>query len=275
MRLASRTACALLLAAGLGPALEAQIMRGPQAPDIDWEQRLGEELPLSTPFTDSAGAEIELADCFAERPVILVLVYYECPMLCDLVLNGLVRSLRPLAFDAGDDFDLVVISIDHEETVDVARAKRDGYLEQYGRTASEAGWRFLVGSEESVRAVAGAVGFGYEYLPSSGEYAHAAGVTLLTPQGKVSRYFYGTEFAPRDIKFGLIEAADGTIGSPIDKVILRCFSYDPARGKYGFAILGAIRFLGALTVLVLVGFIVRMVLRDRRRALRPALEEGV
>lgn len=268
--------CALV---ALSSQASAQLTQGVQPPDLDWIQRLGAALPLETTLTDSSGAELTLADCITDKPVILALVYYECPMLCDLVLNGLVRCLRALPFDAGQDFELIALSIDHDEEPALARAQLEGYLELYGRsdtTVEESGWRFLIGSQEAVRSIADAVGFEYEYLPGTGEYAHPAGITLLTPDGRVSRYFYGTEFAPRDVKFGLIEAADGAIGSPVDKVILRCFSYDPARGKYGFAILGAIRFLGSLTVLALGFFVVRMVLRDRRRAraLRPALEEG-
>jgi len=276
-----RILASLLVLGALGAPSRAQLTQGVQPPKIDWIQRLGSEVPLGTTLTDSSGAQLTLADCLTDKPVILALVYYECPMLCDLVLNGLVRCLRALTFDAGADFELIALSIDPDEGPELAHAKLQGYLKEYGRTDADteaSGWRFLVGSKEAVRSIADAVGFEYEYLPGTGEFAHPAGITLLTPEGRVSRYFYGTEFAPRDVKFGLIEAADGAIGSPVDKVILRCFSYDPARGKYGFAILGAIRFLGSLTVLVLGFFIVRMVLRDRRRsrAVHPpeALERG-
>ena len=270
-----------LLASGLVLALcagasSAQIMGGPEPPRIDWEQRLGAQVPLATRVTDHDGRSITLKECFGERPVVLALVYYECPMLCDLVFEGLIESLRALDFEPGEDFDFVALSIDPGETSELARAKRASCLERYGGDSGGAGWRFLVADEAAIRAVADAVGFGFTYVPERDEYAHAAGLTVLTAEGTVSRVLFGVEFAPRDLRFALIEAAEGKIGTPLDAVLLRCFHYDPARGRYGFAILGTIRVLGTLTVVLLAGAVVRMIVRERRARIAPrspALEE--
>ena len=253
----------------------AQILGGPEPPRVDWEQRLGAQVPLATRVTDHDGRSIALQECFGERPVVLALVYYECPMLCDLVFEGLIESLRALDFRPGEDFDFVALSIDPRETSELARAKRATCLERYGGDPGGKGWRFLVAGEDAIRAVADAVGFGFTYVPERDEYAHAAGLTVLTGSGTVSRVLFGVEFAPRDLRFALIEAAEGKIGTPLDAVLLRCFHYDPARGRYGFAILGTIRVLGFLTVAILGGAVVRMILRERQTAARaPVLEEG-
>jgi len=263
---------ALLLLAPAAPST-AQIL-GPALPPVEWEQRPGAELPLGARFVDQDNRSLALAECFGERPVVLALVYYECPMLCGLVFEGLVRSLRALDFAPGKEFDVVALSIDPGETSALAAAKRASCLESYGIDAADpraAGWRFLTGEEAAIRAVAGAVGFGYSYLPESDQWAHPAGVTVLTSGGRVSRVLYGVDFAPRDLRFALIEAAEGKIGSPVDQVLLRCFDYDPARGKYGFAILTVVRFLGLLTLGVLAFFVLRWTRRERR-ALASAVE---
>jgi protein SCO1/2 len=248
----------LLLAAPGG----AQIVGQPAQPRIDWEQRLGACLPLEARFTDHEGRALTLGECFAGRPVVLALVYYECPMLCDLVFEGLISSLRALAHEPGEEFDLVALSIDPGETPELARAKLESCLESYGR--SRAGWRFLVGAEDEIRTVADALGFGYSYVPERDEWAHAAGLTVLTPQGVVSRVLYGVEFAPRDLSFALIEASDGRVGTPVEKLLLRCFHYDPERGRYGFAILGSVRVLGLTTLGALGFFVLRWLRRERR-----------
>lgn len=243
----------------------AQVLDGPPPPEVDWQLHLGEAVPLETGFRDSDGTFLTLREALDSRPAVLVLLYYECPMLCDLVLQGLVSSLKAIDFLPGRDFTLVAISIDPDETTEMARHKRDGYLSRYGREVDSSGWKFLTGSEPAIRSVADAVGFGYTYLPASGEYAHAAGITLLTPRGVVSRYLFGIEFAPRDLRLALIEASEGRIGSAVDKFLLRCFHYDPTRGRYGFAILSAIRMSGILTVVLIGAFVIRWILRDRRR----------
>ena len=189
----------------------------------------------------------------------------------DLVLNGLVRSLKPLRGVPGEDFRVVAVGIDPDETPELARGKRDGYADMLGRGEGAEGWHFLTGPESSIAAVAESVGYSYAYIPETDEYAHAAGIVVLTPAGEVSHYFYGTEFSSRDLQFGLMEAGDGRLGSPVEKILLRCFQYDPTRGKYGFAVLGSIRFLGLLTLGALATFVVTSLRRDRRpSALTPA-----
>jgi protein SCO1/2 len=258
----------LALAAPAAP----QIMGGPEPPKIEWTQELGKSLPLDARFVDQDGADVSLRECLGERPVVLAFVYYECPMLCGLVLEGMVQSLRTVDFTTGTDFDVLVISIDPGETPALAAAKRRSALAAYGLEPDEPGaaaWRFLVGSEPAIRAVTSAAGFGYSYIPERDEWAHAAGITVLTPAGVVSRVLFGVEFAPRDVRLALVEASEGAIGSPLDQVLLRCFHYDPTRGKYGLAILTIVRALGTLTVALLAFFVVRWI-RNERRA-RPAL----
>ncbi|MSR63136.1 MAG: SCO family protein [Planctomycetes bacterium] len=274
-----KRARALLLGAlallGWSAPLCAQILPGPEPPKFDWQPSLGATLPLDARFVDHEGRELALRDCLGERPVVLALVYYRCPMLCGLVLEGMVQSLRAVDFTTGTDFDVLVLSIDPSETPELAAAKRLSTLEGYGLHVGDkpaGAWRFLVGSEEAVRSVADAVGFGYERMPGSGDYAHGAGLTVLTPAGQVSRVLFGVEFAPRDLRLALVEASAGTIGTPIDQVLLRCFHYDPTRGKYGFEVLFVVRALGALTLALLAFFVVGWLRRERRA--RLALERG-
>jgi protein SCO1/2 len=261
--IAATILCALCTAAGPAPAAA-------QAPAellerIGFDQNLGARLPLDARFVDDSGLPVALGDVLGRRPAVLVFVYYECPMLCTLVLNGLVRALRAMDLQAGRDFDVVAISIDPAETPELARARKERYLETYGRQGAAPGWRFLCGDEESIQRVAGAAGFRYAYVAERDEYAHASGLVVLTPEGAVARYLYGVEFSPRDLRLGLVEASAGRIGSAVDQVLLLCLHYDPLTGRYGFAILGAIRLLGGLTVAVLAAFIARALVRDRRR----------
>ena len=228
------------------------------------DQKLGDAIDLDLEFTDEEGERVRLGELFGERPVVLVLAYYECPMLCTLVLNGTVRALRALSdLDCGEDFDVVVVSIDPDESPALAREKRDGYVESYGRGDTTDGWHFLTGDAEPIAALAEQVGFRYVYDPKTDEYAHASGIMVLTPDGELSSYFYGVEFVAKDVKLGLVEAGEGEIGTLADRVLLLCYHYDPTTGRYGVAITNITRVLGGLTVLVLLGSIVRMVLRDR------------
>jgi protein SCO1/2 len=245
------------------PRVPAQLS-GPTPPQVDWEQPLGTRVPLEARFRREDGTEVALGELLGERPVVLALVYYRCPMLCNLVLDGLVSGLRGTSLDAGEDFEVLVLSIDPAETPELARAKRDAYVEEYGR--GPAGWTFLVGAERDVRLLAGSIGFTYTYVSATGEYAHAAGLSILTPAGELSRVLFGSEFAPRDLKLALVEAGGGKIGSPIDKLILRCFHYDPAKGRYGFAILSTVRVAGVATVLLIGACVARMLVRERRAA---------
>jgi protein SCO1/2 len=236
--------------------------------DVTWAQRLDAPVPLDTPFVDAEGREVTLARYFGRRPVFLALVYYECPMLCTQVLNGVVKALDVVPqISAGSEFDLLVISIDAKESPALAAAKKRAYLESYGRPGAEAGFHFLTGSDESIRRVADAVGFTYVYDPEIDQYAHGAGVTLLTREGRVSRYFFGIEFAPRDLKFGVMEASEERIGSVVDQMLLFCYHYDPSAGGYRSRVaINAVRVGGILTMLGMVGFWIVMWRRDHGHA---------
>lgn len=263
---------ALALLAGAAPASAQGVVDTQQVlKEVRIDQRLGEQLPLDLSFRDHRGYEVRLGDVFGEKPVLLALVYYECPMLCTLVLNDVLRCLRALPLDAGEDFDLLAVSIDPGETPELAAAKREAYLEDYGRGEPD-GWHFLVGDEASVAALTDAVGFRYVYDPATDEYAHAAGIQLVTPEGVLSRYFYGLEYPPRDVRLGLVEASDGAIGSAVDQVLLFCYHYDPVTGKYGLVVMNVVRLAGGLTVAAIVSFVVVMLRRDRKRRSAPALE---
>jgi protein SCO1/2 len=232
---------------------------------VAFEQRLGEVIPLDAHFRDHTGQEVPLGDYFNGRPVILTLVYYECPMLCTLELNGLVRSLRMMDLAAGRDFDIVTVSFSPSETPELAARKRKAYLQQYGRRDAEAGWHFLTGEQPAIEKLCQAVGFRYVDNRESGQYAHASGIVVLTPEGRIARYFYGIDYPPRDLRLGLVEASNGKIGSAVDRLMLLCYGYDPATGKYGLVIMNIIRAAGAATVLAVAGSIVTAIYRERRR----------
>ncbi len=231
---------------------------------VGFDQKLGESIPLDLSFRDELGEEVTLGRYFGEKPVILALVYYECPMLCTLVLNGLLEGMDGLEFTAGREFQIVVVSFDPRDTPELSRAKKAEYLKEYGRPEAEAGWHFLTGSEESISALTQAVGFSYAWDEASKQFVHASGIMVLTPEGQLARYLYGIEYPTRDLKLGLIEAADQKIGSPSDQVLLFCFSYDPVKGKYGLAVMNLMRVLGFGTVISLAGLILVMVRRERQ-----------
>lgn len=219
--------------------------------DVRFEQRLNEQLPLDVTFRDERGNDVKLADYFGRKPVILSLVYYQCPMLCTLVLNGLTETLIEQKFNVGDQFNVVTISFDSRETPAMAQAKKSTYLTRYGRKGAAEGWHFLTGDEQNIARVAAAVGFHYRFDPATGQFAHPSGIVVLTPEGKIARYFYGIEYPPRDVRFGLIEAAQDRIGSPVDEVLLLCYHYDPKSGKYNSLAMGSVRVAGVLTLAAL------------------------
>ena len=222
------------------------------------EQNLNGQLPFDAEFKDENGNAVKLGNYFGTgRPVILALVYYECPMLCNEVLNGLTGSLKGISFDAGKDFDVVAISFDARENdkPDLTKNKRASYLARYERQGAENGWHFLTGTQGEIDKVTQAVGFNYKYDEASNQFAHAGGVTLITPDGRISKYFYGIDYAPKDLKLGLLDASEGKIGNVAEKLYLYCFHYDPATGKYGLAILKVMRLMAVITVLGLGGMI--------------------
>jgi len=216
------------------------------------EQKLGEQLPLETEFKDEDGRTVKLGEFFNKgRPVVLAFVYYECPMLCNEVLNGLTGTLKGISFDAGKEFDVVAISFDARENEKpaLAKNKKDAYVTRYGRPGTERGWHFLTGTQVSIEAAAKAAGFGFQWDEKSGQFAHSAGVMVATPGGKMSRYFYGIDYSPKDVKFGVIDSAENKVGTPAEKLLLYCFHYDPSTGKYGLAILRFVRVGAVLTLL--------------------------
>ncbi|MFW6175403.1 MAG: SCO family protein [Acidobacteriota bacterium] len=238
---------------------------------VDFEQNLGARVPMDTRFLDESGADVTLAGIAGGRPVLLVPAYYECPMLCNMVLAGVASSLATMDLAPGEDFELVVVSFDPEETPELARQAEAQMVARYDRPGVAAGLHFLTGDEPAIRAVLDAVGFRYDYVPERDEWAHAAGIVTLTPDGTVARYHYGVEYPPRDLRLALVEAGDGAVGSAVDQVLLYCLRYDPSTGRYSLAILNLVRAGGVLTVLAMVAF---MLAGRRRKNLRPAAGES-
>jgi protein SCO1 len=238
--------------------------------EVGFDQKLGDEIPLNLRFRNEMGREIRLGDYFGERPVILVLLYYRCPLLCSQVLNGLTRSLRPLSASAGMDFDVLAVSISPEETPKLANQKRSAYLDRYDRPGTEHGWHFLVGEQGPIGELAGTVGFRFKYNPQTKLYAHAAGIVILTPSGRIARYFYGIDYPPKELQNELVRAEAGKIGSPIGRLLLLCYDYDAATGKYTLSIVRLLRVLGTVTALSLGAFLGVMFRRERRARLDGA-----
>ena len=217
------------------------------------EQRLGEQVPFNAVLKNEQGNDVRLGDYFKTgRPVVLALVYYECPMLCNQVLNGLTGTLKGISLDPGKDFDVVAISFDarENEKPGLAANKKASYIERFDRKGSEGGWHFLTGDQNSIDAVTKAVGFKYEWDEKSKQFAHASGIMMVTADGRLSRYFFGIDYAPRDVKLGLVDSAEKRIGGISEQLLLYCYHYDPATGKYGLAILNIMR---AVSVVMLVG----------------------
>jgi protein SCO1/2 len=232
---------------------------------VGYDQNLGGQLPLRLSFRDEAGRPVKLGDYFGKRPVVMVFAYYECPMLCDLVLQGVTGSLKALSFDAGKQFDVVVVSIDPRETSKLAAETKAGTLSRYGRSGTEGGWHFLTGGQDAILELTQAAGFRYYYDKTRDEYAHAAGMMVLTPGGKISRYLFGLDYAPRDVRLALIESAEGKIGNLADQFLLYCFHYDPVYGRYSAMTMNILRLAAAATVLGLGLLIVLLKRRERVR----------
>lgn len=234
--------------------------------DVGLDQKLGSAIPLDLTFRDEHGQPVALRQFFGRKPVVLTLVYYQCPMLCTEVLNGLLRSAKELPLEIGNDFSVVTVSIDPAERPILASVKHELYTGLYGRPGGVKGWHFLTGEQAQIKALAEAVGFRYAYDPASGQFAHPSGILLLTPEGKLARYFYGIRYPSRDLRLGLVEASQDKIGSPIDQVLLYCYHYDPTTGKYGLLISRVIQAAGALTVLSL-GLVIAILFRRENYAL--------
>lgn len=256
---------ACLVPGTVAPAGAQQLDAADLVQQVGIDQNQGATLRADLVFADAKGRRVRLGDLFGGRPVILALVYYECPMLCTVTVEGLLGALRPLGLTLGEDFDVVTVSIDPGETAAVAATKKAEYLEEYGRHHPDAtgGWHALTGDAEAIAELADVVGFRYVYDERRDMYAHAAGIVVATPDRRLARYFYGVTYPTRDLRLALVEASDGSVGSLADQVLLLCYRYDPAKGKYGFVVWGAIRLLGVATVLALAAFIIVMLRRER------------
>jgi protein SCO1 len=254
-----------------GTAAGSQLTQGgPPSPfqRLGFDQRVGQQVPKDLVFRDETGRTVRIGDYFGKRPVVLSLVYYGCPMLCPLTLEGLDRSLKRLSFDAGREFEVVVVSFDPRETPAMAAAAKREALKDYGRPETADGWHFLTGGAEPIRRLTQAVGFRYFYDSRAKQFAHAAGIVLLTRQGAASRYLYGIDFPVRNVRLGLVEAADNRIGSPIDQVLLYCFHYDPVQGRYSAATLNIVRLAALLSVAGL-GLMIALLLRREHQRPNP------
>jgi len=236
-------------------------VRPPGLQNVGIEQHLDEQIPADLNFRDETGKPVRLGDYFGKKPMILNLVYYNCTMLCGEVLSGLESALRVLKFDVGKEFDVLTISFDPRETPDLATKKKAEFLKRYGRAGAAQGWHFLTGPQESIDALTKAAGFQYQYDPKTGQFAHATAIMVLTPEGKIAQYYYGVEYAPKDLRLGLIQASENKIGTLADQVLLYCYHYDPATGKYGAIISRVLQLSGLATILglgILMTVLIRM-----------------
>jgi protein SCO1/2 len=224
-------------------------LRPPGLTNVGLQQRLNEQLPLGLAFRDETGKAVRLGDYFGKKPVILNFVYYRCPMLCSELLTGLESTLKVLNFDVGKEFDVVTVSFDPKDTPELATAKKAAILKRYKRAGAEQGWHFLTGPQESISTLTKAAGFEYQYDPKTDQFAHTTAIMVVTPEGKLSKYYYGVEFPPKDLRLGLIEASENRIGTLADQIILYCFHYDPQTGKYSVIISRVIQLSGGLTIL--------------------------
>ena len=262
-----------LAATGWGQAMTKGIMsppsnvRPPYLQNVGIEQHLDGQVPPELTFVDETGRSVKLSEYFGKRPLILNLVYYNCSMLCGEALAGLTGAMKMVKFDVGNEFEVVTVSFNPQETPAIAAAKKQDYLKRYGRPGAASGWHFLTGPAESINALTQAVGFQYQYDPRINQYAHATAILVLTPQGRISRYFYGVDYPPKDLRMGLVEASQGKIGNAVDQVLLYCYHYDPATGKYGAVVSNILRLGGGLTI-VIVGSLLLILFRLEKSAPR-------
>jgi protein SCO1/2 len=229
-------------------------------------QNLNTQIPPDVLFRDETGKSVRIGEFFRKKPIVLSLVYFDCPALCTEVLNGELRTMKAISLDLGKDFDAVTVSFEPKDTPALAKAKRDVYVGQYGRPGAVDHWHFLTGDQPSIDALTNAVGFHYAYDSSIRQYAHAAAILVLTPEGRIDRYFYGVIYPARDVRLGLVEASEGKIGTLTDHALLYCYQYDPMTGKYGVVVMNVLRAAGGLTVLILGIFMTMMFLRERKRS---------
>ena len=262
-------AIALLLSPfvlGLRATAQPAGVRPPVLKDVGIDQLLNNQVPLDLEFRDESGRTVKLAEYFKDKPVVLSLVYYNCPRLCTQVLTGLLGALKGLPMTPGKEFVNLTVSFDPREQPELASAKKAEYLKRYNRPGAETGWHFLTGDEPSIQALTKAVGFRYLWDPVTKQYAHASGIMILTPQGKVSRYFYGIEYAPRDLRFGVIDASAGKVGSLADQIILYCYMYDPSRGEYSLVLMRLLRVFAGMTLATLLALFLYLRRKEKQKA---------
>ena len=242
---------------GLPPALKK----------VGIDQKLNEPVPLDAVFKDEQGREVRLGQFFKGKPVVISLVYYSCPMLCNQVLNGMLGSFRQVSFNIGEQFEVVTVSFDAKETPALAAKKKETYIKGYNRASGEAGWHFLTGDEANIKRLADAVGFRFLWDEQTKQFAHASGIMIATPEGKLARYFYGIDYPPGDMRLALVEASANKIGTPVDALMLYCYHYDPATGKYGAVVMNIIRVAGVVTLFLMAGLLWMLTRISRRRRL--------
>ena len=253
----------------LKPALPSELL------GVGIDQKLDQQAPLNAVFLDEAGRAVPLSSFFQTgKPVLLAPVYYRCPMLCTQILNGVASSLKAVSLNPGRDFEILSVSFDPKDTSELAAAKKQTYLRRYGRPNTANGWHFLTGDPANIKALMDAVGFHYKYDPATDQFAHASGIMILTPGGRLSRYFYGVEYAPRDVRLGLVEASHSKIGNPVDQILLFCYHYDPATGKYGAVAVNLLRAVSAGFVLICGGFLIVVWRRELRAGRRTPTQAG-
>jgi protein SCO1/2 len=236
-----------------------------QLKEVTFQQRLNEMLPLDATFRDESGRAVKLGDYFGRKPVVLSFVYYQCPMLCTQVMNGISSSLKAVPFMPGTDFDVVLISFDPRDTPAAAAEKKRAHMEYWDAQQTAGAWHFLTGDEASIARVTSAAGFNYKWDEPTGQFAHVSGVLVVTPDGHLSRYFYGVEYSPKELRMALVESGEGKIGSAIDQLLLYCYHYDPAAGQYGVVVMNLVRLGGLVTVALILGFILLMWRHDHSR----------
>lgn len=268
---------ALLAVSAFGQGMTSGILspspsvRPPGLKNVGIQQNLNQGIPADLAFTDDLGRSVHLGDYFGKRPLILNLVYYNCPMLCGEVLSGLEHSLSMMQFDVGKQFDVITVSFDPSETPEIAAKKKSEFLRRYKRAGSEQGWHFLVGKQDAIDALTKAAGFQYQYDAKTKQFAHATAILVLTPEGRIAQYYYGVEYPPKDLRLGLVEAGKGKIGNIVDQLLLYCYHYDPEQGKYSATILRVLRLAGVATMLCIGTLIFVMIRRGPAHGEREAI----
>lgn len=261
----------LVLALTLASAVVALAQERPSAlRDVGFDQRLEQQVPADIALRDEAGRTVRLGDYYGRRPLVVALVYYECPMLCTMTLNGLVSAMNAITFDAGQEYEVVTVSFEPRETPELAAAKKAAYLKRYARPGAEAGWHFLTGEPADITRLTQALGFRYAWDEDRRQYAHPSGIVVLTPDGRIARYLFGIEYAPKDLRFALVEASQGRVGGLVDQAVLYCYQYDPMTGKYGTAVMRILRTAAVVTLAALGTFIFVMWRRERAVSRGPA-----